>query len=78
MYKVDYEKYIETSFRIAQEFFDKHKYPRSDAEWDAIAADLSGYRTPFATALLVAVIDEIERDYNHIQGIKQNKKEITP
>jgi len=61
----EHESQIRGCFASAWAFFDKHKQPRSKADWDLIALDLGNYRDSFTSDLIIAVVDEMERECNH-------------
>lgn len=68
----EHRQNVRYQFAQAYRFFEKHIQPRTDADWDAIAADLAQYRPPLVADLIVALIDEMEREYNHVT--RKNKK----
>jgi len=61
----EHESQIRACFAAAWAFFEKHKQPRSKFDWDLIALDLGNYRDNFTSDLIIAVVDEMERECNH-------------
>ena len=75
--KKEYDSYtrdIRQVFKIAFDFLEKHKYARTDEEWQAVFADIDKIHEiinaennrayKLLVDLLVAVVDEIERNQN--------------
>jgi hypothetical protein len=61
----EYTERIRTCFASAYVFFEKHKKPRTNADWDLIALHLGDYRDIFTSDLIIAVVDELERECHH-------------
>jgi hypothetical protein len=61
----EYTSRIRESFSAAFIFFKQHKKPRTAADWDRIALSLGDYRDEFTSDLIIAVVDEMERESNH-------------
>ena len=55
-------EYFDTYFKVFA-FHKKHINACTDTDWFDCADDLGQFKTPFETALIVAVLDELERDY---------------
>jgi hypothetical protein len=64
----EYDEYaarISESFAAAWRFFEKHRNPRTSADWDRLTIALSDYRDTFTSDLIIVVVDELEREYKH-------------
>jgi len=61
----EYEYRISESFAAAWRFFERYQKPRTVADWDRVTIALGEYRDKFTKDLIVVVVDEIEREYNH-------------
>ena len=59
----EYDWRIKKCFQEAYKFINDNKHPLADADWERIVGSLSPYTDPFTSALVVACIDEMERDY---------------
>ena len=59
----EYMQRIRRCFADAYQFFDTHKQPRTDADWERIAGSLSPYKDLFTAGLVAACWDELEREY---------------
>ena len=61
----EYSNHIKKSFKIAFDFLEKHKYARTDEEWQAVFVDIDIINienNKLLVALLIAAVDEIERN----------------
>ena len=52
-------------------FHKKHINAGAEADWFDCAAELEQFETPFERALVVAVLDELDRDYEKKESGKQ-------
>lgn len=51
-------------------FFEKHKQPRTAADWDIIAVNMGEYRDALTSDLIICMVDELDREYNHAMNRK--------
>ena len=49
-------------------FHKKHANAFTDEEWDAVATEIGQFTTPFEIDLAVALMNELEREYNATIG----------
>ena len=59
------ERRIRAALSTALRFWRKHRKPRTNSDWDGIAVSLSQYRDPLANDLVIAIADDLEREYLH-------------
>jgi hypothetical protein len=64
----EYTEKIRASMAAAYRFFERHKQPRTTADWDCIGISLGAYRDSFTQDLIICVVDELEREYTHEMG----------
>ena len=66
---VNYIQGLKQGFRIAFDFLEKHKYARTDEEWQAVFVDIDMLNDEYKgnkfllVDLLPAMVNEIERNY---------------
>jgi len=58
-----YQQYIRQCLADVYRFLDTHKQPRTNEDWAAIAETLKQYKDPFTSSLLIACVNELEREY---------------
>jgi len=65
----DYTQKIKQSFKVASNFMTEHKHARTEADWDNIAANMGPCtgNNQFTIGLVLAVVDELEREYKEVQ-----------
>ena len=55
-------EYYNTYFKVFA-FHKRHMNPDTDEDWLDCVTDLDQFKTPFEAALMIAVLDELERDF---------------
>jgi len=59
-----YQEKIRGCFAVAYKFFDQHKEARTEEDWTNIIEGVACHTDSFTKDLLIAVFNEIEREYN--------------
>jgi len=57
-----YQRRIRQCFTDAYRFLDTHKHAQTEEEWNVIAGSLAVYTDPLTVDLIVAALNEIERN----------------
>ena len=65
-----YQHHIRECFAAAYRFLDEHKHARTNDDWERIstAVSLRKDTDPLMIDLIVAVMNELEREYNAATG----------
>ena len=64
-----YQERFRTCFADAYNFLDEHKQARSEMDFEKIVEDLKLFQDPLTVELIVAAVNEIEREYfEHTKG----------
>ena len=61
--QTSYPQHIRQCFTDAFRFMEAHMQARTDADFKKVATSLSPYKDPLTVALIVACMNEIEREY---------------
>ena len=65
-----YQMRIRESFTQAYNFIMGNLQPRTDADWERIACSLTPYTDPLTVGLVMACMNEIEREYMTAKGLE--------
>ena len=66
----EYDERIKFSLDAAYAFFKAHKRPRDANDWDRIDLALNDYRDVFTSDLIMAVVDELQKESDHAKKRK--------
>jgi len=61
--ETEYMKRIKQCFADAYRFLEKHKHPRTEADWERITGSLPRYKDPLTIGLVCGCVEELEREY---------------
>jgi hypothetical protein len=68
----EYIRYLKQCFDVAYKFLDENKHARTNKDWERIVGNLSLYVDPLVADLVVAAVNELEREYKEFSAARSS------